>query len=276
MIARRAAKWTAMLMMFGLAAAVGASQPAAAGKSDGAAREVASRPAVPPTPDFASAVPMLVVEVLDGRSLVLQGAQGQEIVSLLGVEPLGAGGEGSAGRGAKEALRDLVLGEQVHALDHEKGARADASGRRACYVYRAPEGTFVNLELIRQGYAGTTADFAYQHLEVFKAWGKAAKAAGRGVYTTPAGGTAAPSAPSAPGTDGSNGTGAGTGSAPTGAGEVKPANIAPSGTTLVYVTRSGTKYHTQACRFAKSGSPMCLADAKAKKLEPCSQCSPPK
>ena len=45
----------------------------------------------------------------------------------------------------------------------------------------------------------------------------------------------------------------------------------------VYLTASGTKYHADGCKFlAKSKIPCSLADAKAKKLEPCSVCNPPK
>ena len=45
----------------------------------------------------------------------------------------------------------------------------------------------------------------------------------------------------------------------------------------MYLTASGTKYHTETCRFvAKSKIPCTLADAKAKKYEPCSVCNPPK
>ncbi len=254
-----------------------ATKPSApeSGPSDKPARRPGDGPAIPALPDFSGHTAMLVVDVLDGRSLVLQGEQGQEIVALLGVEPLAGD---ASGRGPAAVLRDLALGERVWALDHERGARSDASGRRACYVYRAPDGAFINLEVLRQGYAQASADFAYAHLEVFKAWAAAAKKGGRGLHAAKPEGSAGTSASgpgpgSASGPGGASGAGGATGS---GNSEVKPAAIAPSGTTIVYVTRSGTKYHTQTCRFAKSGSPMSLADAQAKKLEPCSQCSPPK
>jgi hypothetical protein len=45
----------------------------------------------------------------------------------------------------------------------------------------------------------------------------------------------------------------------------------------VYITASGTKYHTEGCKFlAKSKVPCTLAEAKAKKYEPCSVCNPSK
>jgi len=42
----------------------------------------------------------------------------------------------------------------------------------------------------------------------------------------------------------------------------------------VYITKSGTKYHTAGCRYAKSGTPMPLSQAAAR-YSPCSVCSPP-
>jgi hypothetical protein len=45
---------------------------------------------------------------------------------------------------------------------------------------------------------------------------------------------------------------------------------------IVYVTKTGKKYHTATCRFlAKSKIPMALKDAKAKGYTPCSVCRPP-
>ena len=44
---------------------------------------------------------------------------------------------------------------------------------------------------------------------------------------------------------------------------------------IVYVTKSGTKYHRDGCRYlSKSKIPMPLKEAK-KKYTPCSVCKPP-
>jgi len=45
---------------------------------------------------------------------------------------------------------------------------------------------------------------------------------------------------------------------------------------IVYITRTGTKYHRQGCRFlAKSAIPITLKDASARH-QPCSVCAPPR
>jgi len=45
---------------------------------------------------------------------------------------------------------------------------------------------------------------------------------------------------------------------------------------LVYVTKSGTKYHLENCQHLKNGqSEISLADAVQRKYEPCAKCKPP-
>jgi micrococcal nuclease len=45
---------------------------------------------------------------------------------------------------------------------------------------------------------------------------------------------------------------------------------------IVYVTKTGKKYHTATCRYlSQSKIPMTLKDAKAKGYEPCKVCHPP-
>jgi hypothetical protein len=45
---------------------------------------------------------------------------------------------------------------------------------------------------------------------------------------------------------------------------------------IVYVTRTGHKYHTEGCPYLRhSASPMKLSEAVAKGYTPCSKCDPP-
>ena len=49
-----------------------------------------------------------------------------------------------------------------------------------------------------------------------------------------------------------------------------------SGDIIVYVTRTGAKYHRAGCRsLARSSIPMSLKDAKQRGYTPCSVCKPP-
>ena len=50
---------------------------------------------------------------------------------------------------------------------------------------------------------------------------------------------------------------------------------AADGTTVVYVTETGTKYHVDGCRYLKKSKiEKSLADAVAEGYEPCSKCKP--
>ena len=50
---------------------------------------------------------------------------------------------------------------------------------------------------------------------------------------------------------------------------------AADGTTVVYVTETGTKYHVDGCRYLKKSKiEKNLADAVAEGYEPCSKCHP--
>jgi hypothetical protein len=51
---------------------------------------------------------------------------------------------------------------------------------------------------------------------------------------------------------------------------------AADGTTVVYVTKTGEKYHADGCRYLKKSKiEKSLEDAVAEGYEPCSKCSPP-
>ena len=52
--------------------------------------------------------------------------------------------------------------------------------------------------------------------------------------------------------------------------------LAASGSTTVYITKSGTKYHTSTCSYlSQSKIPITLSDAVNNGYSPCSRCKPP-
>jgi micrococcal nuclease len=52
-------------------------------------------------------------------------------------------------KGSSLFARNLLEGESVYARDGPQ--KADRFGRRLAYLFRAPGGLFVNLEIVRQG-----------------------------------------------------------------------------------------------------------------------------
>jgi micrococcal nuclease len=84
------------------------------------------------------------------------------------------------GKRASEFLHNLLAGGSVFL---EYGAeRTDKYGRQLAYLYRAPDGLFVNLEIVRQGYgrAYTRYPFKYEYLVV--RWDSLAEVRSRGLW----------------------------------------------------------------------------------------------
>lgn len=121
-----------------------------------------------------------VVRIVDGDTLVLQAAG---TVRLIGIDtpetvdprvPVQVfGAEASA------ALRQMVANRQVRlAFDQQ---HKDKYGRTLAYLYLA-DGTFVNLEMVRQGYAHAYLDYPFQHMQQFRAAEREAREARRGLW----------------------------------------------------------------------------------------------
>jgi micrococcal nuclease len=139
-----------------------------------------------------------VVSIVDGDTLVLK-ATGT--VRLIGIDtpetvdprvPVQAfGAEASA------ALRQMVGSQQVRLTFEDQ--RKDKYGRTLAYVYLA-DGTFVNLEMVRRGYAHAYLDYPFQHMAQFRAAEREAREARRGLWagghsaTTPRGFVGSPGA----------------------------------------------------------------------------------
>lgn len=157
------------------------------------------------------------------------------------------------GREASAFTKNLLLGESVYLrFDQEK---KDKYGRLLAYLYRAPDGLFVNLEIVRQGYGHAYTLFPFKHLETFRYYELRARDAEKGLWNKrpvsqkPTGRTSQKVEPKA---------------------ETQPTNL-----DTVYATRSGRKYHRSGCRYlSKSQVPYTLEEAKAR-YSPCRVCKPP-
>ena len=54
-------------------------------------------------------------------------------------------------------------------------------------------------------------------------------------------------------------------------------SFADNGSTIVYITKTGSKYHTGSCSYLKKSKiEITLADAVARGYDPCSRCNPPR
>jgi len=164
------------------------------------------------------------------------------------------------GKEASNFLANLLKGEEVYIEFDEESDGVDKYGRLLLYLYRAPDGLFVNLEIIRQGYGHAYTKYPFKHKDLFVAYEKRARENGKGLWAPdaeqPRDATTPPTKP--PDVKDNSGT-----------------NKEEQKEVTVYVTRTGSKYHRADCKYlAKSKIPMALKEAKTK-YGPCSVCDPP-
>lgn len=232
-----------------------------------------------PVLKLAAMKPWRVVSVADGDTITLSRDEETLRVRLVGVDaPESVDPRQPAefyGVESSRFLRNLLLEEDVFLVESTPGKR-DQNGRALGDVFRAPDGLWVNPELVRQGYAKVYEGEATPSINALSKLEAKAKASERGMWNpkerrdweaarkeparTPA---AAPTAPVVP-------------ARPTTAPLVEPQPAQPQQAAItVYVTRSGSKYHRSSCSsLSKSKIPMDLDAAKAR-YGPCSRCNPP-
>lgn len=177
------------------------------------------------------------------RSVILIGVDTPETVHpQKPVEPFGA--EASA------YIRNLLLGESVYF--RFDGNRTDSYDRLRAYLYRAPDGLFVNLEIVRQGYGKVYTGAAFKHKTLFQHYEGRARETGKGLW----------------------------GNLPSSGHQQAPSTLQQGQTDevprtiTVYVTRTGAKYHRGSCRYLRySKIPISLEAAK-QSYGPCSVCRP--
>ncbi len=248
----------------------------------GAAQELPEVPA----PDLADRPVMAVASVVDARTLLLEREGKQQRVRLLGV----AWPREEADRAAAVGfLERLLTGERVRVIEpdeatgpadgHAAGETEEQAGSGAeeaeaepsslgprVLVYREPDKLLVNLELIRQGYAPVAARPDFELQRTFRVYELHAREIERGIWRVDR--ATAQTAPPPPAAGAAESLGQA---------NRQPANApgTADGQFVVYVTKSGRKYHLADCQYVRSGaSAIALAQAR-EKYEPCSRCEPP-
>ncbi len=126
-----------------------------------------------------------VVRVVDGDTIVVSP---NEKVRLIGVDTPETVHPKKAvecfGKQAKQFTRDAVEGKSVRlVLDNVNAMRRhkDRSGRTLAYAYLA-DGTMLNAELIRQGYAHAYTRFPFRYLGEFRELERAARVEALGLW----------------------------------------------------------------------------------------------
>ena len=192
-----------------------------------------------PTEVFFADTAYQVTRIIDGATVEIQYGGKLTSVWLIGVntsetvhpeKPIE-----TFGKEATTFIKNLLKGESVY-LRFDSNRTTDKYGRLLAYLYRAPDGLFVNLEVVRQGYGKVYTTFPFKHQTLFQHYSEQAQQAGRGLWSA----TKAPIEKDE----------------------------------LVYITRTGKKYHRNGCRYLRySRIPVSLEKAK-QNYGPCSVCRP--
>ncbi|MEN6627109.1 MAG: thermonuclease family protein [Candidatus Sumerlaeia bacterium] len=206
-----------------------------------------------------------VVRIIDGDTIEIKQGAGVERCRLLGVDCPELKGEPDKtfyGREAAWFTYNLLAGESIWFEADPKIPR-DTFGRRLIFAYRAPDGLFVNAELLRQGYARIYKDYENPHAAMFEQAEARARAAMKGLWNPNLAKTAEQK---------KAGPKAEPKQTPAAANSVV---LSGSDSDTVYATNSGTKFHRAGCRsLRKSSNPLTRAAAQGRGLTPCSVCKP--
>lgn len=79
-------------------------------------------------------------------------------------------------------LAALLEGEQCWMAIHPGGPREDDQGRALAYLWRVPDGLFINLEAVRRGAAALDPEMPCSQSAVFARYAELAAARGRGMH----------------------------------------------------------------------------------------------
>ncbi len=165
-------------------------------------------------------------------------------------------------------IKQLLLDEWVY-IQHDPIVHRDTSGRFVGYVFRAPDMLFVNMELVRQGYAKYDPHDGLLYMDAFEAYESRAKQLRRGIWSLEAieiidwstpfdesmlipkeQETALPAEKS----------------------ESIEAALDPDST--VYITKSGAKYHIEGCPHLTKSQRTTTRKEVEDTHKPCKTCRP--
>lgn len=134
----------------------------------------------PPKPKITQVAYRSAIRVIDGDTILLDG---DERVRLIGVDTPETVHPNKPveyfGKEASEFTRKMVEGKQVR-LEYD-WERKDKYDRTLAYVY-LEDGTFLNAEIIRQGYGFAYTKFPFKYLEQFRQYEREAKENKRGLW----------------------------------------------------------------------------------------------
>ena len=123
-----------------------------------------------PSENFSADQAYRVIKVVDGDTIKIDYKGKTESVRLIGVDTPETVHPNKPveffGKEASAFTKNLLRGEQVYLRfgNEERGKYS----RLLAYVFRAPDGLFVNLEIVRQGYGHAYVKYPFKHMDLFR------------------------------------------------------------------------------------------------------------
>lgn len=136
---------------------------------------------VPPDPsvDYAKEAPFEVIKVEDARTIIVKGPTRNITVRLIGVKVAKSGDPPvhgmPDGRAALDWMKAQLKGQKIHlyygVLDNPRTrAERDSFGSDMAWAFRASDGLFLNLELLREGHGRYDPAHAREFAAVLEYW----------------------------------------------------------------------------------------------------------
>lgn len=140
---------------------------------------------------FSGSTSYPVIGIEDGGvTVVLKMGDGQTRVRMVGVAAVTLGERvnlperlsGIRLPSTETFVNNLLKGERVYVVYDTQVAEEDADGKCVAYLFRAPDGLLVNLEVVRAGFAVTQSGYEFDQKSLFEKYQASAQAAGKGIY----------------------------------------------------------------------------------------------
>lgn len=233
------------------------------------------------TPEIASLTLAKVIRIFDADTVLLQIGQAKHRYQLLGANAPEFQPKAKSPKPfsieSRRFIEQLLLGESVY-IQLDPLADRDAINRRTAYIFRAPDMLFVNLELVRQGYAKHDPRGMSLYTDAFHYYESKAQTLTRGIWNpdanhhrpTPADEITEDQEPSLQEQPESKPQ-----ELPkekTKPTDSKPITQSPS--TTIYITKSGSKYHTKDCPHLSASNKSTTRDTIKDTHQPCKTCKP--
>ncbi|MFC1717310.1 thermonuclease family protein [Candidatus Poribacteria bacterium] len=192
-------------------------------------------------PDFGGLQSAEVIHITDGGTVefCLAGEETSAVYRLAGVDTPEVNAVDKAdepyGKEAHTFLRNLLKGESVWVEHHGTGIH----NRPVVSLFRVPDGLFVNLEIVRQGYGEVYVAGEFDKKQLFLDYQEFAQKAKKGIWA-------------------------------------EEESIEGSGEVWIASSGQGKKYHrTPDCQYIRDKNVrISLEEAKRRGLEPCKRCKP--